>query len=374
MDLFGDPIQDSSPDPEDDQEKMVVPQADSLAPPLAREARFCLGQDRAERILLENLISGRLPHGLIFSGPKGIGKAVTAFRLAKYILSRAPSQPDTLDTDPLHPVVRRLTAGAHPDFMLVERAYDPIKNKAKDSVSVSEIRKIPSFLRMTASEGGWRIVIVDDADTMNRNAQNALLKSLEEPPPKALLILIAHRAGNLIPTIRSRTQTINFPTLQDSVIKDLLSRFAPTLSPEDRNVVAGLAQGSMGRALQLAEQGGIDLLARISEAPRGYPSYNWPALHALADEMARPGVDSGFLLFQNLFLQGLGELAGEAARGKSAQGSPLLEAFQPLFRKVAPSRILELHDKAASHFENVKTGNLDSRQAVLGAFFLLADL
>ena len=180
MDLFG---EDFSPPDENDEEISVNEvQPEGLRHPRAMD--FCLGHDAVEQKLLGFINGQRPPHGLIFTGPKGIGKATMAYRFARYLLKNgtpdkaqdslfgAPPAPENLFVSPDDPIFRRVSSGGHADMMSVERAYDTVKNRYKSGVEVDEIRKVAPFLRMTAADGGWRVVIIDDADTMNRNSQN----------------------------------------------------------------------------------------------------------------------------------------------------------------------------------------------------------
>lgn len=203
MSLFGD--EDSAGYNDGAFDASLSLQADEQAGLLpAREQRSCIGHETLEQHLLSAISDGKVPHGLMFTGIKGIGKATFAHRLAKFLLTHdkgglnddagaglfgdALPEPEfsytSLDTDPEATDVKLYLASAHPDALTVERPYDDAKDRYKDAIDVESVRKIEPFLRMTASDGGWRIVVIDDADTMNRNSQNALLKILEEPPKK----------------------------------------------------------------------------------------------------------------------------------------------------------------------------------------------
>ena len=129
-------------------------------------------------------------------------------------------------------VFRRVAAGGHADLLTVERAYDPRRKRLRGEIVVDDAREIGAFLRLTPAEGGWRVVIVDGADEMNRNAANSLLKVLEEPPRRALLILVAHSAGRLLPTIRSRCRHVALSPLPNAVVRDLLARYCPDLDEQ----------------------------------------------------------------------------------------------------------------------------------------------
>ncbi|MGD8327641.1 MAG: AAA family ATPase, partial [Sphingomonadales bacterium] len=159
-----------------------------------------LGYDEAERLFLDALNSDRLHHAWLLTGPKGIGKATFAYRLSALLLSDSTNG----DIDELHPAIRLLRNEAHPDLRILKRGIDPKTGKLKSEISVADIRVLQGFLGSTAAQGGWRIIIIDAADDLNRNAANALLKILEEPPKKVAFFLISHAPGRLLPTIRSR--------------------------------------------------------------------------------------------------------------------------------------------------------------------------
>src|SRR5215469_13580615 len=161
------------------------------AVPAPRENAALLGHEAAEAALLGAYRSGRLPHAWLFSGPRGIGKATLAFRFARFVLAGGgegglfAAAPTTLAMPPTHPVFRRVASGGHADLLVVERGLDSKRRKLRSEIVVDDTRAIAGFLRLTPAEGNWRVVIVDGADLMNRNAANALLKTLEEPPQKA---------------------------------------------------------------------------------------------------------------------------------------------------------------------------------------------
>src|SRR5882724_5395502 len=193
--------------------------------PEPRANPYLAGHEAAEASLIAAHAQGKLPHAIIIGGPRGIGKSTLAFRLARFVLSQGTSgaglfaaAPASLALAEDHPVFSRVASGGHADLLTIERGINPNKWKKRDAppdaearkrvlrdeIVVDDTREVANFLRLTAAEGGWRIVIVDSADDMNRNAANALLKILEEPPSRSLLLLVSHAPGRLLPTIRSR--------------------------------------------------------------------------------------------------------------------------------------------------------------------------
>jgi DNA polymerase-3 subunit delta' len=338
-----------------------------------------LGHDAIEKNLLELYNSGRMPHAIVFTGPKGIGKATLAYRFARFLLKHGlkdTSQsgmfgdaPETtsMDISPQEPAFRRVASGAHPDFFTTEKKFDEAKDAYKDTLDVEEIRKIAPFLRMTSSEGGWRIVLCDDADSMNRNAQNALLKILEEPPKNALLILIAHRAGALIPTIRSRARFINFSPLPDAIMKDLLVRANPAMSAQDMNALINLSGGSFGKALQYSHDNAVETLNNLTRLMESAPSWRWLDLHKLADQLSGPGSDPAYKTFQELLLW----MMRESARSR-ARGTPLPVQLRDLLKNSSLEQLLKICENLEDHFGRADGANLDRRQTVLGAFSLIS--
>jgi DNA polymerase-3 subunit delta' len=192
-------------------ERLAPDQHDTLdGIPEPSENPFLFGHAEAKSMLAGSLRAGKLPHALIFAGPQGIGKATLAFHLANLLLQNLDpaSVQDIGSPDPTSAIFRQVASGAHPSVLHLTRPVNERTKGFKTVVTVDEIRKVNRFLSMTAYDGGWRVVIVDPADDMNTNAANALLKNLEEPPAKTVFVLIVHSIGSMLPTIRSRSQTI----------------------------------------------------------------------------------------------------------------------------------------------------------------------
>lgn len=167
----------------------LLPEPDRLdGAPHPRETARLFGQTAAEAEFLSAFNTGRLPHGWLLTGPKGIGKASFAWRAARFLLATpiakddglfgAPPPPDTLDIADDHPVVPRLKALSEPGLCLIRRGPRPDGKALSDVIRVEEVRRLKSFFQMSAGGNGRRVVIVDCADEMNPNAANALLKEL----------------------------------------------------------------------------------------------------------------------------------------------------------------------------------------------------
>ncbi len=354
---------------------------------------FCLGHDRMERELVNLFNSGRMPHALIFSGSKGIGKATMAYRLARFLLNQRAVDPNQdalfggedipvekaeyLDIAPDNPIFTRVASGGHPDLLTIEREHDPDKGVYKASVNVKSIREVTPFLRMTASGGGWRVVLIDDADTMNRNAQNALLKILEEPPANTVLILVTHRAGALIPTIRSRSRVMNFAPLSDDVMGQLIQKQNLGIAGEELKTLEFLSEGSFGRALQHVQDGGLETLGKIVRVFEESYKYNWPdfdwaQIHTLADDLSRKGHETKYQAFDNLTQWTLSKLLFAKARAQELPAGPLQsDVFREILKVSSLNGLAKTHEALNAHFDSVTRANLDKRQGVLGAFSLI---
>lgn len=241
------------------------------------------GHEQAEKTLLNLALSGRMPHAWIFTGPAGIGKATLAYRLARFLLYRGVLskmddrvQPDTMAVLPEAPVSSQIAAGSHPDLLSIA----PLE-VGKD-ISVEQIRAVPPFLSMTAAQSGWRIVIVDHAESMTRSAQNALLKVLEEPSPNSLLILLAENMGALLPTIRSRSRILRLQTDTNRPVGQI-EKFDPRISELTRDSQERLwrmAGNAPGQVLQLLDQDALSFVDHIL-------NYLQSPTDDQADELAR---------------------------------------------------------------------------------------
>ena len=200
---------------------------DACYPP--PRANACLiGHRAAEEELADGYLHGKLHHGWLICGPKGIGKATLAYRFARFLLAGGPKDPGLfgeasggLAVDESDPVFQRVAQSGHGDLFSVERGYDEQKKRLRSDIIVSDIRGLAGFFSRTAAEGGWRVAIIDAADEMNNNAANAVLKVLEEPPANTVLLLVCHRPGRLLPTIRSRCRMVALNPLSADNVTDL---------------------------------------------------------------------------------------------------------------------------------------------------------
>jgi DNA polymerase-3 subunit delta' len=348
--------------------------------PSPRTATDLLGHAQAEAAFLDAWSSGRLAHAWLICGPRGVGKATLAFRIARFVLSGGGEGgglfggvAQTLDVAASHPVFRRIVSGGHADLKVLERSWsDDKRTKLKSEIPVDDVRGIGEFLSLTPAEGGWRVVIVDAVDELNRSGANAILKILEEPPKNALLLLVSHSPGRLLPTIRSRCRRLVLQPLSEPLVTTLLERRHPDLDGADAQAIARLAEGSAGRAITLADEGGLGLYRDMMGLIGGLPRLDIAALHAFADKLAK--ADDGFRTFCELFS---GWLA-RAATGRDGGGAEVVAGEAALRRRLVAAAGLEpwvkVWEKTNLLFGRADAVNLDRKLVVVNAFLALERL
>ena len=223
---------------------------DETPPPMA-SPRLVGHQPLLETMLAE-FAAGKMHHATILSGPQGIGKATLAFHFARQVFA---------DAGELN-ASEKIEAGTHPSLMHVTRSVNEDTKKFRTEIVIADVHRANYFLSRTASGGGTRIIIIDPADDMNRNAANALLKNLEEPPQKTHYFLISHVAGRLLPTIRSRCRIVDVPQLTEAEVTEVLTRNLG-LDAEEAAALARHADGSVRQAMVMARYGGMDIVAAL---------------------------------------------------------------------------------------------------------------
>lgn len=359
------------------------------------EQSSLFGFDAAQNLLLDLWNRGTLAGAWLFCGPKGIGKATLAYRLARFVLAQpdddgglfgAPEPPKTLDVPESDPVFGSIAQRTNPGLKVVEFALkdDEVKDRQAlidagkpldpeverkrrryDEIRVTDIRDAENFLHLTAGANGWRVMIIDAADDMNVNAENALLKSLEEPPAKTLIILISHVPGKLLPTIRSRCRKLLLKPLSDEMLTNILKSKINGLGNDELVALTRLARGSLGRALSLIDADGVKLFRQMLALFADFPLYSVARLYDLVEKTLKD--KDALKLAQTLLLQwltnvcvcgGKGENDAEIFAGEIA----LRERMQ---RHIPVLRLMELIDEIRRGFADI---DLDQKQVFVNAF------
>jgi DNA polymerase-3 subunit delta' len=342
-----------------------------------RSAPALIGHAAAASALAEAWRSERLAHAWLLAGPPGIGKATLAWQFVRFIAAGGePGSEGPLATDPQHSAVRQIVAGAYPDNRLVRRSYNARPpHRLRTEILVEDVRAVGRFLRHTAAMGGWRTVVVDSADAMNINAQNALLKILEEPPPRTLLLLVCHAPSRLLPTVRSRCRTMHLRPLAEDQVAAIIAQQQPDLAAADRQLMARLADGAPGWALDLAEAGGLDVYRNLIGLLDSLPALDAVQLHRTADRFGGAAGEPAYRTFITLLQWWL----GRAIRATAGKTSGSLEEVVPgeaalTARLIQPGLEpwLKAWEKVAELTSRAEAVNLDRKQVVLNAFFELA--
>jgi DNA polymerase-3 subunit delta' len=330
--------------------------------PAPRANPLLLGHDPAETTLLEAMRSGRMHHAWLITGPDGVGKATLAYRFARRLLAGMPTD-HSLALDPQHPVFRRVAAGAHADLLTVERAYDEKRKRTRTQIAVDDVRKISGFMSLTPAEGGWRVAIVDGAEELNQASANALLKILEEPPRRAILLLVCGAPGRLLATIRSRCRRLRLDPLGQDAMERLLAAYLPDRTADERGRLVTVAEGSPGRALLLAEQEGLAIAGLVDEVLAALPGLPPARAYTMADTLVRG--ETAFSNFFDLLRAGVAAAVRDVVRGRGDEEQTRLVALRPLDAWGDVWHALTRLQDETERF------NLDKRQAIVAGLGML---
>jgi DNA polymerase-3 subunit delta' len=270
-------------------------------------------------------------------------------------------------------VFRKVASGGHPDLMTLERSVNTETNRLRNTISVEDVRSAGQFLRLTASEGGWRVIVIDSADELNGNAANALLKILEEPPEKALIFLICHAPSLLLPTIRSRCCSMSLTPLNTDNIFFLLKEYLTGFSNEELESLSFLAEGSPGRGISLAQAGGLELYREMVGLLSNLPDTETALLHNFGDRLSRRGAEDNFQLFTELLSSWISKLISSAVQKKGITNViPEEEGCANRLLSISGvDRWLEVWEKVNTLSRQTNRLNLDRKKTLLNIFHSL---
>ncbi len=338
--------------------------AETEAPRHPRETVTFHGHREAEALLLRTYQSHSMPHAWLIGGPSGIGKATLAYRLARFVLahpdagSPAVQNAATLDIAPDHQVVRQVTSGSHGGLLTLERVLND-KGVLNTVITVDQVRRTTTFFGSTAAAQGWRVCIVDSVEELNANAANALLKVLEEPPPRSLFLLISRAPSRVLATIQSRCRKLRLRPLSTDEVA-LAAADAADLPASDAALMeaARASEGSVARALTLLAGDGLGLRERTAALLDALPRVDANELHALADAL---GISDRVAL--GTVIDTIERWVAERLRQP--------EAVHDLPRL---ARLAEVWEKINRSARETETFNLERKPLVFATFGLLAEV
>lgn len=343
---------------------MSDPQESDRLPgaPHPRETANLYGQEAAEAQFLAAASAGRLHHAWLLTGPRGVGKATLAWRIARALV--AGGTPKSLQMDPGTATFRSLAALASPRLLLCRRPWDEKTERLRIAITVEEVRALKEFFQLSAADGGYRVAIVDAADELNGSAANALLKILEEPPASAVLLLVCHRPAGLLPTIRSRCRELRLSPLGPADMAAALEDAGAEVA--ESAALATLAGGSVGAALRLSVEDGVGryeaFATLLSHAP-----LDRRGLLALADGVTGRDSAARYELTLELIGIALGRLA---LHGAGAPVEPVSPAEAEMLARLSPTPghaaiWARLAPEIAARTAHARAVNLDPAQVIL---------
>ncbi len=320
-----------------------------------RENFQLVGQGDALARAARAIRSGKPPQAWLIAGPPGIGKATLAYRIARTMLKYGANADgaEDLSIAANDPVSLQVAAASHPGLLVLKRAANPETGRMMSVLSVDEVRRLGNFFHLTSGAGGWRVAIVDTADDMNDAAANALLKALEEPPPRAMLLLLSNRPGRLLPTIRSRCQRLDLRPLPLDILQAELRELLPDMEEDERAQLAKLSGGSIGAALTLADGEGLALAEEAERLIENAANPDFTALYSLAEKIARQ--TDGLENFGVFLVEAL------AARIRARAGG-----------NANLKRWVEVWEKLNASFARGSALHLEPRQTILSAAHMIS--
>ena len=325
--------------------------------PHPREAIKLFGQDEAVSGFMKAFQSGRLHHAWILSGPQGVGKATFAYQAARFLLD--PQRGDAFAVDPAHVSSRQILALSHPDLHVLRRKAENEKKPVPNEISVDLARDAIQFFSSTAGAGGYRVLIVDSADHLNRSSANALLKAIEEPPKQAVIFIVTHMIGRLLPTIRSRCRVLPFRALERPDIERILSNASENGSdhdPESLRLAVDNARGSARRGYQWLDERFAAVSSHVETLLSQLPEYDRKEVLAMSEAFGRKEGRNDFETMREVVLDWLtAQVALRAGEGA---------------HRLAP--LAEVWEKTEQAVRETERYNLDRRALALNIFNDLA--
>ncbi len=347
--------------PRDVQDAIEPDQLDGAPHPRNQFAFF--GHGEGEAAFIEGLRTGRLHHAWLIGGPQGIGKATLAYRLARAVLDPQKANDPTLDNLTVSAdanVARQVSALSHPNLSVLRRAPATDKKAASTTIPVDAVRKALNMFGSTAADGGYRVCIVDSAEDLTISSANALLKVIEEPPPRSLFLIVSHAPQRVLPTIRSRCRRLLLRPLDDDQIKAAIRSLGEpwTDVPGDLlDQALPYGEGSVRRTLELLDADKVAFIEQVTRLLEGLPRADTKQIYALAEGLSKRDADDSYELALETVERWISAKLHERAGAGAARLAPLVEVCEKIGRTA----------------REIDVFNLDRRPFILTLFDDLAD-
>jgi len=345
-----------------DDQGTVEPDGFEGAPHPRRQFAF-FGHEEGEGAFLEGLRSGRLHHAWLIGGAQGIGKATLAYRVARAVLDPEKARDRflaSLSVAEDSQVARQVAALSHPNLAVLRRSPATDKKAASTTIPVDAVRRALNMFGSTAADGGYRVCIVDSAEDLTISSANALLKVIEEPPPRSLFLIVSHAPQRVLPTIRSRCRRLLLRPLEDQEIRAAIGSLGSPWSDISQDVVdqaLRYGEGSIRRTLELLDAEKVEFINRITKLLDGLPGTDTKQILALAEALARRDADDSY----ELAIETVQRWVSERLRDQAGLGASSL----------AP--LVEVCEKIGRSAREIDVFNLDRRPFILTMFDDLAD-
>jgi DNA polymerase III subunit delta' len=333
--------------------------------PHPRETLFLTGHQEQEQDLLAAFRTGKLHHALLFTGAEGIGKATLAYRFARFLLANPdPATTHVQNAKDLFVPASNSVAGqvarlSHPDLGIIRRGLTKDGKNLRTEISVDSVRDALGIFRKTAGAGGWRIIIVDCADDLNRSSANALLKMLEEPPERAVFMLIAQRPGALLPTIRSRCRVLRFKPLTEAEVVEGLAKLSEQELKNQRDVAVA-SEGSLRKALALIDPESASFRRDARKILDQLTTSNAKAIRGLIEKTTGRAGEKAFVVLLDMI--------------ESHLHTGVRTQIMGTMHKSVLAAKAELWEKLRKTARDIETYNLDRRPFLLSLFSELAEI
>jgi len=321
-----------------------------------------VGHQDGEKAFIEGFVSGRTHHAWLIGGQPGIGKATLAYRVVRYLLAYGaipPQGSEGLFVPADHPVSRQISAFSHPNFVVLRRMTAPDKKAPSATISVDSVRRAMGLFGTTSADGGYRICIVDSAEDLTVSSANALLKLVEEPPPRSIFLIVSHTPQRLLPTIRSRCRRLSLAPLAENDVRHLISGFGePYASAPEEIISTALryGEGSVRKTLEMLDGNRAAIIMRVQGILQELPRLDTKKVLSLAEVLSRREAEAEYELAVESIERWVSQKMHEHAARGAGSLAPLVEVCEKL-------------QKAA---REVDIYNLDRRPLILSFFDDLA--